>query len=51
MPMARRDALILARAALATTILSTTALLDFYASNMTELASPVRVLDRGTRAR
>lgn len=44
MPMARRDALILARAALATTILSTTALLDFYASNMAELASPVRVL-------
>jgi hypothetical protein len=44
MPMARRDVLILARAALATTILSTTALLDFYASNMAELASPVRVL-------
>jgi hypothetical protein len=44
MPMARRDALILARAVLATTIMSTTALLDFYASNMAELASPVRVL-------
>ena len=44
MPTARRDALILGRAALATTILSTTALLDFYASNMAELASPARVL-------
>jgi sulfatase-like protein len=44
MPMARRDALILARAALATAILSTTALLDFYASNMAELASPARVV-------
>ena len=42
--MPRRDALILATAALATTILSTTALLDFYASNMAELASPLRVL-------
>ena len=29
---------------LATTIMSTTALLDFYASNMAELAGPVRVL-------
>src|ERR1700761_5044311 len=44
MPMARRDALIHARAALATAILSTAALLDFYASNMAELASPARVM-------
>jgi hypothetical protein len=44
MPMLRRDAFVLAGAALATTILSTTALLDFYASNLFELANPLRVL-------
>jgi len=44
MRMPRRDALILAEEAFATTILSTAALLDFYASNMAELASSARVL-------
>jgi hypothetical protein len=44
MSMLRRDAFVLAKATLAATILSTTALLDFYASNMTELANSARVL-------
>jgi hypothetical protein len=44
MPPDHHDKLILLRSLLTTAILSTVALLDFYAQNIAELASPWRVL-------